>query len=179
MPKEEPTPAAIEAERDRLIEAVKASHSADAKLILANLANSQMTLPLLSSTKVGRAVKSVLKNKQLVSAHTDAQVLLAKWKSLVPQPPRPEQPSPEHPPEARPNKKARVDSKEPKEPFVPNWPQNATALHSTVAGYKKLLLQQRKDLHKDPPVCCQSHTQCRQSIAERVRVPSVASASCH
>ena len=69
MPKEEPTPAAIEAERDRLIEAVKASHSADAKLILANLANSQMTLPLLSSTKVGRAVKSVLEQTARERTH--------------------------------------------------------------------------------------------------------------
>merc|ERR1711966_589198 len=139
MPKE--APESIEAERDRLIEAVKASHNANAKLILANLANSQMTLSLLSCTKVGRAVKSVLKNKQLASAHTEAEVLLAEWKSLVPGPVPPEKSSPDPPPldsEALPppSKKARVDTKEPKEP---NWPQNATALHSTVAGYKKLL----------------------------------------
>merc|ERR1711865_170119 len=81
----DPEPAtAVKAARDRLIEAVQSAEVTDVRCSITELAAIEMNLTLLSATKVGRAVKSVLKNSSLGIAHRDAQALLVRWKSLVP-----------------------------------------------------------------------------------------------
>jgi len=105
--------------------------------ILKELAEVDMNIELLTSTKVGKDLAALAKEEELSTLHKDANALLKKWKALV------RKPSDSASEESKPKKKAKLSS----------VPESGTAepLHSTVKGYRELLVEQKKEMYKDPP----------------------------
>lgn len=114
---------------------------------LNSLVKVHMCLQLLADTKIGHVLKKVLKAPTLADAHPAAKKLKIKWMQLLPPKPSAEKHPRDSEPQPEPKKKQRfLDAAQPGEPGTVS-----KAAYTKVADYRSVLVEQRKEMYKDPP----------------------------